>query len=46
MSIKIQSVFGAYNEHHTNDGEEYIEDIQNALEDVKPKVEGFIQDNN
>ena len=46
MSIKIQSVFGAYNENHTNEGEEYIEDIQNALEDVKPKVEGSIQDNN
>ena len=46
MSIKIHSVFGAYNEHDTAEGEEYIEDIQNALEEVKPKVEDTIPDNN
>ena len=38
ISIKIHSVFGAYNEHDTTEGEEYIEDIQNTLEEVKPKV--------
>ena len=45
MSIKIHSVFGAYNEHDTTEGEEYIEETQNALEDVKPKVEDTAPDN-
>ena len=42
--IKIQSVFGAYNEHDKTEREEYLEDIQNALEDVKQKVEDTVPD--
>ena len=45
MTIKIHSVFGAYNEHDTNEGEEYIKETQNALKDVKPKVEDTVPDN-
>ena len=45
MTIRIHSVFGAYNEYDTTEGEEYIEDTQNAFEDVKPKVEDIAPDN-
>ena len=51
-SITIESVFGGYDQHYaeegeqsTNGGQEYIEEVDSALVDVKPKAEASDEDN-
>ena len=50
-SITIQSVFGGYDQHYaaegeqsTNEGQEYIEEVDSVLVDVKPKAEAPNED--